>query len=110
MKLNFSKGLFVAFSILSLLICCWTLYINTREIIGRTQGDYTFFSQRGNLSDKEAIWYCITWIFILFILLTLVIYNILKKRNKATLINCILFWLVTIASFFIDTLFYSKLP
>ena len=97
-------------SILAFLIGLYCIYIDVKEIEERLKGQYTFFSQRAWLTDKQAIVYCLFWTLIYLTGLSLLVYKIQKRNNKMVIIISFSIIIVTIISFWVDSLFYFELP
>ena len=110
LKRKITLGLSYTTCIVSYIVALYVCVINIQEISERAQGHYTFYSQRAWLTDGEAVLYFTFWTIAFIWLGTLSVKNILKNRiNKATIYGGILL-AVIVASTFIDTLFYDKLP
>jgi hypothetical protein len=71
MKWNSKDILWLIVSLISYLLAVWICIVNIQEIADRATGHYTFFSQRANLGDGEAIVYFGLWTLAFIVLLFL---------------------------------------
>jgi hypothetical protein len=83
--------------------------VNIQEIADRATGHYTFFSQRANLGDREAIVYFGLWTLGFIVLLFLSLKNLIKRRNSRAGIYAAILILLIVLSNYVDTLFYNPL-
>lgn len=109
MKRQLNKSI-IGLGIFALVVGLYCIYIDLTEIANRLKGEYTYFSQRAWLTDKQAIIYCLLWALVYLILLSILIIKILSRNNKLTTIFSISILTITIISFWVDTLFYVELP
>jgi len=110
MKWNSKDILWLIVSLISYLLAVWICIVNIQEIADRATGHYTFFSQRANLGDGEAIVYFGLWTLAFIVLLFLSLKNLIKKRKPRAGIYAVILILLIVLSNYIDTLFYNPLP
>ena len=105
---TFKKVFNYALWTLSCVTCFYFIYINVEEIVNRSAGHYTIFSQMSCLTDHQAELYC-SFLTIAFIFLLALLGHRLHNRNKkgATLIS-IMTLIFAIAILFLETLLYNK--
>src|ERR1700722_6446366 len=109
MKWNLKDISWLIFCLISYLLALWICIVNIGEIADRAAGHYTFFSQRANLSDGEAIAYFGSWTLAFIVLLILSLKNLIKKRNQQAGIYAVILILLIVLSNYVDTLFYNPL-
>jgi hypothetical protein len=102
------KILYYILLTLSFLTSLYLIYINIDEVIKRSSGKYTIFSQMSWLTDGQAVLYCsiLTIIFIIF--LTLLGYRLYHKNKKGAILISILTLVFGIGILFFETLLYNK--
>jgi len=95
--------------LISYLLGLWICIVNIQEIVNRAAGQYTFFSQRANLGDGEAIVYFGIWTLVFGVLLILSLRNLIKKSNERAGIYAVILILLIVLSTYVDTLFYNPI-
>jgi hypothetical protein len=105
---TFKKIFNYALWTLSCVTCFYFIYINLKEIVNRSAGHYTIFSQMSWLTDHQAELYC-SFLTIAFIFLLVLVGHRLYNRNKkgATLVSTLTL-ILAIAILFLETLLYNK--
>jgi hypothetical protein len=105
---NFKLMLYYSFVTVACFVSFYCVFIDIQEIIRRSSGQYTIFSQTSWLTDKEAILYC-SFLTVVFTLLLAVIGDRLyHKKIKSVILLCGLTLSLAIVKFFVETLFYYK--
>jgi len=108
LPLAFKKILYYVLLTLSCLTSSYFIYTNVDEIIKRSAGKYTVFSQMSWLTDKQAVWYCSILTIIFIALLTTFAYRLYHKSKKGVTVISILTLTLAIAILFLETLLYNK--
>ena len=109
MKWNLKDILWPIVCLISYLLALWICIVNIQEIADRAAGHYTFFSQRANMGDGEAIVYFGLWTLAYLVLFFLSLKNLIKKRNRWAGIYAVILILLIVLSNFVDILFYNPL-
>lgn len=94
--------------LLSCLISLCFIYMNTEEVINRSTGQNTLFSQMSWLTDGEAALYCSLLVFLFVFLLTLTGYRLYQKNRKAVISICTLTLLLAICTLAFERLLYYQ--
>ncbi len=81
LSIAFKRTLYYVLVTLSFLESVYFIYINLYELIKRSQGQYTIFSQMSWLTDGQAEIYC-GFLTLVFILLLALLGHRLNQRNK----------------------------
>jgi len=104
---TFKKILYYILVTLSFWASLYLIYINIEEVIKRSLGQYTVFSQMSWLTDGQAVLYCsfLTLIFVLF--LTMLGHRLYHKNKKGAIIISILTLIFVIGILFFETLLYN---
>ena len=105
----FKKTLYYTLVTLSILVSIYFISINLDELVKRSKGQYTVFSQMSWLTDGQAKIYCgfLTIIFICF--MTLLGYKLFHGNTKGVTLICLLTIILAIVVLFSERLFYHKL-
>jgi|SRR6185312_9605724 len=109
MKWKLKNIAWMMVSLISYPLALGICIVNIQEIGDRAAGHYTFFSQRANLTDGEAIVYFGLWTLAFGVLLFLSSKNLIKKRNQRAGIYAVILILLIVLSNYVDTLFYNPL-
>jgi hypothetical protein len=109
MKWSLKEILWQTVCLLFYLLALWICTVNIQEIVDRARGHYTFFSQRANLSDGQAIVYCGLWTLGFIVLLLLSLKSLIKKRKLRAGMYAVILILLIAFSIYVDTLFYNPL-
>ena len=99
---------YYALVILSFLVSIYFIYINLDEIIKRSEGQYTIFSQMSWLTDGQAEIYCGLLTIIFVCLLVLLGHKLYHGNKKGVTLISILTLVLTIVILFLETLFHNK--
>jgi hypothetical protein len=108
LPIAFKVILYYVLLILSCLTSSYFIYTNIDEVIKRSAGKYTLFSQMSWLTDKQAVWYCSILTIIFIALLTSIWYTLYHKSKRGAIVISILTLTFAIAILFLETLFYYK--
>ena len=108
LSIVFKRALYLILVIVSILVNLYLLYINIEEIIERSQGHYTIFSQMSWLTNEQAEIYC-GFLTIIFISLLAFLGRSLYQRNKkrVTIISILTIVLVAVIFFSEQFLYYK---
>ncbi len=109
LSIVFKRTLYYVLVTLSFLISIYFIYINLDEIIKRSQGQYTIFSQMSWLTDGQAILYCSFLTVVFVTLLTLIGNRLFYKKKKSASIISLLTIVFALVIIFFERLFYYKL-
>ena len=109
MKRRLKDIVWMIVCLISYLLTLWICIANIQEIVNRAAGQYTFFSQRANLDDGEAIVYFGLWTLVFGVLLFLSLRNLAKKNNQRAGIYAVILILLIVLSTYVDTLFYNPI-
>lgn len=93
---------------LSVSTIIYFIFNNVDEVINRSRGGYTIFSQMSWLSDRQAIFYCCFLIIIYLIFLVLIVRTLYQKMKKRTILISLLSLTFSVALIFFETLLYNK--
>jgi hypothetical protein len=88
----------------------WISLINLEEIVSRANGQYTFYSQRATLTDKEAVVYFTGWTLLFIFMSYLTIKRLIKKRYVDAIVSAVFLLLFILLSTYVDKFFYNHLP
>ena len=105
---GFKNILYYVLLTLAALTSIYFIYINVDEIIKRSAGQYTLFSQMSWLTDKQAVLYCSFWTLVFIILVTLLGHRLYHKNKKGATRVSLLTFAFAIAILFCETLIYDK--
>ncbi|MBS1659803.1 MAG: hypothetical protein JST68_01995 [Bacteroidetes bacterium] len=109
MNQSFKNNAWLAACGISYFLVVWMCMVNIQEIMDRASGNFTYFSQRTYLADKQSIIYLGVWTVVLVLLSIFSLRCLIKKRvARAGIYAVILIFLVGI-SMYVDTLFYDPL-
>jgi len=100
--------LYVVFLSISILFGLWTIWLNLQELIDRSLGHDTYFSQMYHLTIKESICYAIVYLMPFLTLATLGTYFAVKKRKMKAVICYILIFAVFGLKLYTDSLFLLR--
>lgn len=105
---SIENALYLVFFSLTATINTYLIYINVKEIIQRSLGRHTKFSQMSWLTDKQAMFYCsfLTLLFIIF--LTLLGHRLYQKNRKSAIRISLLTLSFTIAILLCETFLYNN--
>ncbi len=100
--------LYILFVSTSIIFGLWTSWFNLQEIIDRSLGHDTLFSQMYHLTDKEAISYSVAYLIPLLTLATIGIYFTIKRKKLKAVICFILIFAVFGLELYTDSLFLLR--
>lgn len=103
------KILYYSIVTLSILLGIIFIWLNLHELIERSLGHDTYFSQMYSLTDKESIWYSIIFLIPSVSLMVLEFYYLIKKKTKQTIICVVFFLLILGIQFYTDGLFIQRI-
>ncbi len=99
---------FSVFLVFGLLPTFWVSFINLAEIIDRTNGRNTIFSQMAILTKTEAILYCSGWTLLFNFLFYLSVRSLMKEKFVRSIIFSLIVFLTIIISLFVDTMLNNQ--
>lgn len=100
--------LYIVFISISILFGLWTIWLNLQELIERSLGHDTYFSQMNHLTIKESIWYSTAYLIPFLVLATLGTYFAVKKKKTKAAISYILIFAVFALELYTDSLFLLR--
>ena len=108
LSIALKKILYYVLLISACLTSSYFIYTNVDEVIKRSAGKYTLFSQMSWLTDKQAVWYCSILTIIFILLLTTIVYRLYHKSKEGVTVISVLTLTLAIAILFLETLLYNK--
>jgi hypothetical protein len=100
--------LYFGLLILSSFLSFFFIFINVEEILQRSTGRYTMFSQMSWLTDSQAVYYCSFLTLVFIILLTLLGHRLYHKNRKGATRISLLTFAFAITILFCETFLYNK--
>src|SRR4051812_44384593 len=100
----FRQTLYYALLTLSILTSIYFIYLNIDEVIKRSAGQYTIFSQMSWLTDRQAISYCSVLTILFIIFLTLLGHKLYYKNKKGVILISVLTLAFAVVILFGETL------
>ena len=95
------------FVCLTVLANIYSAYVDIEEIIKRSLGQYTIFSQRSQLTDRQAVLYCSFLAIFSIALLSVIGYKLYLNKSKSVVLYCAISWLYILLTMGIEQFFLS---